>query len=72
MMIKKGNMMATKKPRNVLTTYTDPVFNVTVTVYKPQKTPRSKMSCKNSRGFVSGSSGIANGFPRSISVFKKG
>ena len=64
--------MATKKPRNVLTTYTDPVFNVTVTVYKPQKTPRSKMSCKNSRGFVSGSSGIANGFPRSISVFKKG
>ena len=64
--------MTTKKPRNVLTTYTDPVYNVTVTVYKPTKTPRSKMSCKNSRGFVTGSSGIASGFPRSVVVFKKG
>jgi hypothetical protein len=64
--------MTTKKPRNVLTTYIDPVHNVTVTVYKPTKTPKSKMTCKNSRGFVSGNSGFANGFPRAVAAFKKG
>jgi hypothetical protein len=61
--------MSTKKPRNVLTTYTDPVLNVLVTVYKPQRTPKSKMSGKNSRGFVVGTSGFANGFPRNVAVF---
>lgn len=60
-----------KKPRNVLTTYTDPVLNVQVTVYKPQRNPRSKMSGKNSRGFVRGTSGFANGFPKSVSIFGK-
>ncbi len=63
--------MTTKKPRNVLTTYTDPELNVLVTVYKPQRTPKSKMSGKNSRGFVSGTSGYANGFPRSVAAFAK-
>lgn len=53
-----------KKPRNVLTTYVDPVLNVTVTVYKPTKTPKSTMSGKNSRGFNVGTSGFASSFPR--------
>jgi hypothetical protein len=31
---------------------------------KPRKAPTTKMRGKNSRGFVQGSSGFANGFPR--------
>jgi hypothetical protein len=53
-----------KKPRNVLTTYVDPVLNCTVTVYKSTKTPKSKMTGKNSRGFNLGTSGFASSFPR--------
>lgn len=59
-----------KKPRNVLTTYTDKSLNVTVTVYKPRATPRSKMTSKNSRGYVVGTSGIATGFPRKSAWYK--
>jgi hypothetical protein len=51
-------------PRNVLTSYLDPVLGVTVTVYKPRKAPAVKMGGKNSRGYVVGSSGFATGFPR--------
>ena len=58
------------KPRNVLTTYTDKTLNVTVTVYKPRSAPRSKMVSKNSRGFVVGTSGFANGFPRKSAWYK--
>lgn len=31
---------------------------------KKRRTPKSKMSSKNSRGFIAGTSGFANGFPR--------
>jgi hypothetical protein len=30
------------------------------------KTPKTKMSYKNSRGFIGGSSGFANGYPRKV------
>ena len=35
-----------------------------IEVAKPRKNPKSKMSCKNSRGFTTGTSGFANGFPK--------
>ena len=35
-----------------------------IQVAKPRKTPRSKMTAKNSRGFTTGTSGFANGFPK--------
>lgn len=53
-----------KKPRNVLTTYVDPVLNVNVTVYKPRSAPKGKMVSKNSRGFTTGTGGFAIGYPR--------
>jgi hypothetical protein len=31
---------------------------------KPRRAPKSKMSGKNSRGFIGGTSGFANGFPK--------
>jgi len=31
---------------------------------KKRRAPKSKMSAKSSRGFVSGTGGFANGFPR--------
>ena len=31
---------------------------------KPRKAPSSKMTCKNSRGYVTGTSGFATGMPR--------
>ncbi len=31
---------------------------------KPARTKKSKMSAKSSKGFVSGTSGFANGYPR--------
>lgn len=31
---------------------------------KSRKAPKSKMSGKSSRGFISGTSGFANGFPK--------
>jgi len=34
-----------------------------ITVAKPRKTPKSKMSGKSSRGFRTGTSGFATGFP---------
>lgn len=36
----------------------------TIEVVKARKTPTQKMRAKSSRGFVSGTSGFANGFPR--------
>ena len=30
---------------------------------KPRKTPKAKMTAKNSRGFVTGTSGFATGYP---------
>lgn len=60
-----------KQPRNVLTTYVDPTLNVTVTVFKPRATPKSKMVSRTSRGYVTGTSGRANGFPRAAAGFEK-
>ena len=34
-----------------------------IEIVKPRKTPKQKMSCKNSRGFCGGTSGFATGFP---------
>jgi hypothetical protein len=33
---------------------------------RKSKTPKSKMTAKNSRGFMGGSSGFSNGFPRKV------
>lgn len=35
-----------------------------IQVVKSRKAPKQLMTCKNSRGFTSGSSGFANGFPK--------
>lgn len=35
-----------------------------VEIVKPRKTPKSKMTTKSSKGFVVGTSGFANGYPR--------
>lgn len=35
-----------------------------IEIIKPRKAPKSKMRTKNSRGYVSGTSGFATGFPR--------
>lgn len=35
-----------------------------VTVEKPQRVKRSTMTAKSSKGFVSGTSGFATGYPR--------
>lgn len=34
-----------------------------IEIVKPRKAPKSKMAGKSSRGFVSGTSGFANGYP---------
>jgi hypothetical protein len=34
-----------------------------VVVEKPKRTPKTKMSGKNSRGFMAGTSGFATGYP---------
>lgn len=39
-----------------------------IEVIKPRKTPKQKMSSKSSRGFIKGSSGFANGYPKSYGV----
>jgi hypothetical protein len=36
----------------------------TVIVEKPQRVKKSTMAAKSSKGFVSGTSGFANGYPR--------
>jgi len=36
----------------------------TIEVAKPRKAPKQTMRAKTSRGFVSGTGGFANGFPR--------
>ena len=36
----------------------------TIEVVKAKKAPKSKMTCKSSRGFQGGTSGFATGFPR--------
>lgn len=33
---------------------------------RKRKAPKAKMSSKNSRGFMGGSSGFSNGFPRKV------
>ena len=35
-----------------------------IEVVKSRKAPTSKMTCKNSRGYIAGTSGFANGMPR--------
>lgn len=35
-----------------------------IEVVKARKAPKQKMTVKNSRGFVSGTSGFATGFPK--------
>ena len=53
----------TKLPRNVLSVTVE--NGVTVTVFKPRKTPKSTWrSGKTSRGTSTGTSGFATGFPR--------
>jgi hypothetical protein len=34
-----------------------------IEIVKSRKAPKQKMTCKNSRGFVSGTSGFAAGYP---------
>lgn len=34
-----------------------------IEVVKPRKTPTQKMTCKNSSGYHTGTSGFANGYP---------
>lgn len=36
----------------------------TIEVVKAKKAPKQKMTCKSSRGFQSGTSGFATGFPK--------
>jgi len=36
----------------------------TVTVEKPQRVKKTTMAAKSSKGFVTGTSGFANGYPR--------
>jgi hypothetical protein len=56
-------MKMTKIPRNVLSVTVE--NGVTVTVYKPRKTPKSGwMSGKTTRSASTGTSGFAVGFPR--------
>ncbi len=67
-MMKKEMKMSERKPRNVLSTYTDPVLGCKVTVYKPRKAPKSKARAKQTKSFQL-STGIAAGFPSRCSVF---
>jgi len=67
MKVEKEIEMTERKPRNVLTVYTDPA-GVKVTVYKPRKAPRSKARAKQTK-VVHLSTGIATGFPTRSSVF---
>lgn len=39
-----------------------------IEIVKSKKAPKQRMSGKTSRGFVKGSSGFANGFPKSYGV----
>lgn len=59
-----------KTPRNVLTTYVDPVLKATVTVYKSRRAPKSTMVAKSSRGYTTGSSGFAASYPRKTATAK--
>jgi hypothetical protein len=67
-MMKKEMKMSERKPRNVLSTYIDPVLGCTVTVYKSRKAPKMKARAKQTKSFQL-STGIAAGFPGRSSVF---
>jgi hypothetical protein len=70
MMMRKGTEMIVVKTKSQLRAETEKQLNSflrkggSIEVVKARKAPKQTMTCKNSRGFVVGTSGFANGMPK--------